>query len=159
MNHTCLLVRQICWRPPGRGHLPREGAGGQPPAAGAGGRAEGLQYLGEHPLSAGPSAVCMTIRCLQDHPLSAGPSAVCRTAASALVAWCVPEAPFLQVPVSQLVLGSTLCQQVEHRDPNSLWPWAPPPYLCTSTLSDIVGPILTMPVKCSAAVSGQWSLW
>lgn len=72
MNHTCLLVRQICWRPPGRGHLPREGAGGQPPAAGAGGRAEGLQYLGEHPLSAGPSAVCMTIRCLQDHPLSAG---------------------------------------------------------------------------------------
>lgn len=140
MNHTCLLVRQICWRPPGRGHLPREGAGGQPPAAGAGGQAEGLQYLGEHLLSAGPSAVC-------------------RTAASALVAWCVPEAPFLQVPVSQLVLGSTLCQQVEHRDPNSLWSWAPPPYLCTSTLSDIVGPTLTMPVKCSAAVSGQWSLW
>ena len=49
------LVLQVCWHPSGWGHLPWEGARQQSPAAGAGGRAEGLQHLGERQLPAGLS--------------------------------------------------------------------------------------------------------
>lgn len=40
VHHTSLLVPQVFWGPPGRGHFPGEGPGGQPPAAGTGGGAE-----------------------------------------------------------------------------------------------------------------------
>lgn len=49
------LVLQVCRHPSGWGHLPWEGARRQSPAAGACGRAEGLQHLGERQLPAGLS--------------------------------------------------------------------------------------------------------
>lgn len=57
-GHFCihpmfLLVFQVCWCPFGQGHLLWEGACQQSLAAGSGGRAEGLQYLGECQLPAG----------------------------------------------------------------------------------------------------------
>lgn len=135
MNHMCLLVLQICWRPPGRGYLPREGAGGQPPTAGTGGWAEGLQHLGEHPLSAGLPRVHWWHGESHRHPSFRSPCHSSRGGASCASRWST------ETPMA--------------RGPGHLHQ----PCLCMSTLSDVVGPTLTMPVKCSVAVSGPWSLW